>query len=103
MPVNASHRRLPPIHPGRILHEEFLQPLGVSQNRLARQISVPPKRINDIVHGRRAITADTALRLARHFGTSPQFWMNLQTHFDLEVAEDSLRGRLNKEVRPRAA
>jgi addiction module HigA family antidote len=78
---------------------EFLEAMELSQNALARDLSVPPKRINEIVHGMRAITADTALRLARRFGTSPQFWMNMQTQFDLEMAEDSLRGRLKREVR----
>ena len=96
-------RRLPPIHPGTILQSEFLEPLAISQNQLARSLRVPPKRINEIVHGRRAITADTALRLARHFRTSAQFWMNLQSQFDLETAEDELEGRLEREVRPRAA
>ena len=84
---------LPPIHPGEILLEEFLEPLGLSQYRLAKGISVPPRRINEIVHGKRAVTADTALRLARFFGTSDRFWLNLQTRFDLEVEKDKL-GRL---------
>lgn len=92
-------RRLPPIHPGRILRTEYLEALSISQNALARDLSVPPKRINEIVHGLRAITADTALRLGRRFGTSPQFWMNMQTQFDLETAADALRGRLEREVR----
>jgi addiction module HigA family antidote len=103
MPNKKSYRLSPPVHPGVILQSEFLEPMQLSQNGLARAISVPPRRINDIVHGRRAITADTALRLARHFGTSAQFWMNLQAQFELEVAHDLLRGRLEKEVRPRAA
>jgi addiction module HigA family antidote len=90
---------LPPIHPGAILRSQFLEAMNLSQNRLARDLSVPPKRINEIVHGLRAITADTALRLARRFATSPQFWMNLQTQFDLETAQDALRGRLAREVR----
>ena len=78
--------------------EEFLKPIGISQYRLAKDISVPPRRINEIVHGKRAITADTALRLGRFFGMSPQFWLNIQNRYDLEVAEDSLSDRLDKEV-----
>ena len=91
-------KELAPIHPGEILMEEFLKPLGISQYRLAKNISVPPRRINEIVHGRRSITADTALRLGRFFGLSPQFWLNLQTRYDLEVTEDALGHRLDKEV-----
>jgi addiction module HigA family antidote len=87
-----------PIHPGEILLEEFLEPLGLSQYRLAKDISVPGRRINEIVHGKRGISADTALRLARYFGMSDQFWMNLQTHYDLEVERARLRGRLAREV-----
>ncbi len=94
----AGKKRLAPIHPGEILLEEFLDPLGVTQYRLAKDISVPPRRINEIVHGKRAITADTALRLARYFGTSERFWLNLQTRFDLELERDRLGGRLEKEV-----
>ena len=90
--------RLPNIHPGEILREEFLKPMGVSQYRLAKDISVPPRRINEIVHGKRSITADTALRLGRFFSMSPQFWLNLQTRYDLEVTEDLLEDRLNDEV-----
>lgn len=78
--------------------EEFLEPMGISQYRLAKDISVPPRRINEIVHGKRSITADTALRLGRFFAMSPQFWLNLQTRYDLEVAEDSLHKRLDEEV-----
>jgi addiction module HigA family antidote len=92
-------RRLPPVHPGEILLAEFLEPLGLSQYRLAHDISVPPRRINEIVHGKRAVTADTALRLARYFGTTDRFWLNLQTRFDLEQERDNLGGRLEKEVR----
>ncbi len=88
-----------PIHPGEILLEEFLHPLGMSQYRLAKNISVPPRRVNEIVRGSRAITADTALRLARHFGTSDQFWLNLQARYDLEVEKDRLGTRLQREVR----
>ena len=93
-----KNRKLPPIHPGEILIEEFLKPMGLSQYRLAKDISVPPRRINEIVHGKRSISADTALRLGRFFGISPQFWLNLQTRFDLEVTEDLLAERLEKEV-----
>jgi len=95
---SSGARRLPPVHPGEILLEEFLRPLGVSQYRVAKDTSVPPRRINEIVHGKRAITADTALRLARYFGTSERFWMNLQTRYDLEVQKDNLGGRLAREV-----
>ena len=87
-----------PIHPGEILLAEFLAPMGLSQYRLAKDISVPPRRINEIVHGKRGITADTALRLARYFGTSEHFWMNLQTRYDLEVQKERLKGRLMREV-----
>ena len=90
---------LPPIHPGEILNEEFLQPMGISQYRLAKEISVSPRRINQIVQGKRAITPDTALRLSRYFGMSERFWLNLQTRYDLEVTKDRLKGRLVKEVR----
>ena len=93
-----KNKKLPPIHPGEILIEEFLKPMGLSQYRLAKDISVPPRRINETVHGKRSISADTALRLGRFFGISPQFWLNLQTRFDLEVAEDLLAERLEKEV-----
>jgi addiction module HigA family antidote len=91
-------KKLKPIHPGEILMEEFLRPIGISQYRLAKDISVPPRRINEIVHGRRSVTADTALRFGRFFGMSPQFWLNLQTRYDLEVTEDALGNRLEKEV-----
>ena len=93
-----SQSKLPPVHPGEILLEDFLNPLGVSQYRLAKDIHVPPRRINEIVHGKRAITAGTALRLARYFGTSERFWLNLQAHFDLETEKDRLGDRLEKEV-----
>jgi addiction module HigA family antidote len=89
---------LEPIHPGEILLEEFLKPLGLSQYRLAKGISVPPRRINEIVHGKRAVTADTALRLSRFFGTSDRFWLNLQTRFDLEVEKDRLGESLEAQV-----
>jgi addiction module HigA family antidote len=89
---------LPPVHPGEILMEEFLRPLGISQYRLAMDISVPPRRINEIVHVQRSVSADTALRLGKYFGVSPQFWLNLQAHFDLAQVEDRLGDRLNREV-----
>lgn len=90
---------IPPIHPGEILKEEFLEPLGLSQYRVAVDISVPPRRINEIVHGKRSISADTALRLGRYFGTTDRFWLNLQTHYDLELQRDRLGKRLETEVR----
>ena len=92
-------RNLPPIHPGEILLEEFLNPMAISQYRLARDLSVPPRRINEIVRGLRSISADTALRLARYFGTSERFWLNLQTRYDLEVEKQRLGKRLEREVR----
>lgn len=95
--------RLPPIHPGEVLFEDFLRPMGISQYRLARALGVPPQRIHDLVHGRRAMTADTALRLARFFDMEAQFWMNLQTRYDLELATDVLGDRLDHEVRPLVA
>jgi addiction module HigA family antidote len=94
---------LPPIHPDEILREEFLEPMGISQYRLAKSLAVPPRRINEIVLGKRAITADTAMRLVRYFGTSPQFWMNLQGRYDLDLAEDRNADRIRKEVHPYAA
>ena len=90
-------------HPGEVLLEEFLLPLEISQNRLAREIKVPPRRINEIVLGKRAITADTALRLGKFFGTTPQFWMNLQDHFDLEEARAGIAMILENEIHPLAA
>jgi len=95
---HMKNKKLSPIHPGEILMEEFLEPMGISQYRLAKDISVPPRRINEIVHGKRSITADTALRLGRFFGMSPQFWLNLQTRHDLEVTADLLEDRLDGEV-----
>jgi addiction module HigA family antidote len=94
--------KLSPIHPGEVLLDEFIKPMGLSQNRLAIDIGVDARRINEIVLGKRSITADTALRLARFFGNSPQFWMGLQTQYDLDVAEDTLGKRLEREVRPMA-
>ena len=93
-----KNKKLPPIHPGEILIEEFLKPMGISQYRLAKDISVPPRRINEIVHGKRSITADTALRLGRFFEIAPQFWLNLQNRFDLEKTKDLLADRLDKEI-----
>ncbi len=96
-------RRIAPIHPGEVLFEEFLNAMEISQYRLAKDISVPPRRINEIVHGKRSISADTALRLARYFGTSEQFWMNLQSRYDLEMEKDRLGGRLVEEVQTMGA
>jgi len=95
-------KRLTPIHPGEILLEEFLEPMGISQYRIAKDVGVPARRINEIVHGNRAISADTALRLAKYFGTSERFWLNLQTRYDLEVEKDRLGDRLEREVVPLA-
>ena len=94
-----STKKIKPIHPGEILLEEFLKPMGLSQNQLANDIGVPPRRINEIVHGKRRITADTALRLARYFKMSPQFWLGLQMDYDLDIEEDKLSKRIIKEVR----
>jgi len=96
----VSKRDFPPIHPGEILTTEFLEPMNISQYRLAKDIGVTARRINEIVHGRRAITADTALRLGRFFGMEAQFWLNLQTHYDMEVAQELLADRLDTEVHP---
>ena len=93
-----AKRKFPPVHPGDVLAEEFLGPMGITQYRLAKSIAVPPRRINEIVQGKRAITADTALRLGRFFGMEAQFWMNLQSHYDLEVAQEAIAGKLNREV-----
>jgi len=98
-----SPKKLAPIHPGEILLEEFLLPMGISQYRLAKDISVPPRRISDIVRGQRAITADTALRLARYFRTTERFWLNLQTRYDLELEKDRLGDRLDREITAFAA
>lgn len=94
-----SEKILHPIHPGEVLLEEFLKPMGLSQNRLGLEIGVHPRRINEIVLQKRRITADTALRLARYFGTSPQFWLGLQTDYDLDVTMDKLGSRLDREVK----
>ena len=95
-------RKMTPVHPGEILMEEFLAPMTISQYKLAKEISVAPRRINEIVHRQRAISADTALRLGRYFGIPPQFWLNLQSHYDLAMAEDRIGDRLEEEVHVRA-
>lgn len=94
-----ADQKLAPVSPGEILLEEFLTPMGLSQNRLALDIRVPARRINEIVHGKRRVTPDTALRLARYFGMSPQFWLGLQMDYDLDVAEDELAEQIEREVR----
>jgi addiction module HigA family antidote len=98
-----KRRRIKPIHPGEVLLDEFLTPMGISQYRLAKEISVPPRRINEIVQKKRGITADTALRLGRYFNMSPEFWINLQGHYDLEAERDKLAHKLEKTVRVYAA
>ena len=98
-----NKKTMPPIHPGETLREDFMKPLALSANRLAIELRVPAARIGEIVHGRRAITADTALRLARYFGMSPQFWANLQANYDLEVAQDAIGGRIEDEIQPHRA
>jgi addiction module HigA family antidote len=92
-------KTLAPIHPGEILMEEFLKPLGISQYKLAKDISVPARRINEIVHGKRSVTADTALRLSRYFNLSERFWLNLQARYDLEMQKDKLNDRIETEVK----
>ena len=94
-----NKKKLDPIHPGEILLEEFLKPMGISQYRLAKDISVPARRINEIVHGKRAISADTALRLSRYFGMSERFWLNLQTQYDIDVQKDKLDEQFKQEVK----
>jgi addiction module HigA family antidote len=98
--MKTKKRDFPPIHPGEILVSEFLEPLGISQYRLAKDIGVTPRRINEIVHGRRSITADTALRLSHFFDMEAQFWLNLQARYDMEVAKEELHDKIVKEVRP---
>lgn len=95
-----TKRDLPPVHPGEILLEDFLNPMGITRYRLAKEIGVPQRRIDEICSGKRSISADTALRLARFFGTDPQSWMNLQAEFDLETAAEALEGRIASEVKP---
>lgn len=97
-----KEQKIPPVHPGEILFEEFMQPLEISQYRLAKELKVYPRKINQIVHGKRSITADTALRLARYLGTSAELWMNLQALYDLEVTRDEVEKRVQKEVTPLA-
>jgi addiction module HigA family antidote len=101
--ASKKSKKIPPVHPGEILLEDFLRPLGVSRYRLAKDTGLPQTRIGEIVRGRRAITADTALRFGRFFGTSPEFWMNLQARYDLEITRDSLGNRLLRDVNPLAA
>ena len=98
MPKN----KIPPLHPGEVLLEEFLKPMKISQNQLGRDLSVSARRINEIIHGKRSITADTALRLARCFGNSPQFWLGLQMDYDLDVETDRLSHRIEREVKKSA-
>jgi addiction module antidote protein, HigA family len=98
--MKTKKRDFPPIHPGEILVTEFLEPIGISQYRLAKDIGVTPRRINEIVHGRRAISADTALRLSHFFGMEAQFWLNLQSRYDMEVAREKLHDKIVKQVRP---
>jgi len=92
-------RKIPPLHPGEVLFEEFLKPMNISQNQLGRDLGVSARRINEIIHGKRSVTADTALRLARYFGNSPQFWLGLQMDYDLDVETDKLSHRIEKEVK----
>jgi addiction module HigA family antidote len=101
MPTNT--KTMPPIHPGETLREDFLKPLGLTANRLATELFVPVTRINDIVRRRRAITAGSALRLARYFGTTPQFWINLQSNYDLELAQDAQGAEISGRIRPHRA
>jgi len=101
--MTKQRTKMPPVPPGETLREDFLKPLGLSVNCLALELRVPATRINDIVRGRRSITADTALRLARYFGTSPQFWTNIQANYDLEVAQDASGTQIESQVKPRRA
>ena len=93
-----AKRKFAPVHPGVVLAEDFLKAMNISQYRVAKGIGVPPRRINEIVQGKRGITADTALRLGKYFGMEAQFWMNLQSHYDLEIARDAIANRLDREV-----
>ncbi|MEW6659465.1 MAG: HigA family addiction module antitoxin [Thermodesulfobacteriota bacterium] len=95
----GTEKKLAPVHPGEILLEEFMKPLGLSQTRVGRDLGVSPRRINEIVHGKRSVTADTALRLSRYFGTSPEFWLGLQADYDLDTASERLGGRIEREVK----
>jgi antitoxin HigA-1 len=101
--TNMEKKKLSPVHPGEILQKEFLEPMGLSQNKLALALHVPARRINEIVLGKRGVTADTALRLSRYFGMSPHFWLGLQMDYELDVAEDSLEAKIEKEVTPMSA
>lgn len=101
--AHKSKRRIPPVHPGEVLAEEFLASLDITQYRLAKAIHVPPRRINEIVHGKRAVSADTALRLARFFGTTADFWLNLQSHYDLEIARDTIGREIEEAIEPHEA
>jgi addiction module HigA family antidote len=94
-----ERKRMLPVHPGEVLFEEFLKPMNISQNQLGRDLRVSPRRINEIIHGKRSITADTALRLGRYFGNSPQFWLGLQMDYDLDVAQDTLSLTIREEVK----
>jgi antitoxin HigA-1 len=98
-----STKKFSPVHPGEVLQHEFITPMGLTQNRLALALHVPARRINEIVLGKRSVTADTALRLSRYFKNSPQFWMGLQMDYDLDIAEDKLEHRINSEIHPRMA
>ena len=95
-----SETKMPPVHPGEILYEDFMKPFGITQYRLAKEMHIYPRRVNEIVHGKRAISANTALRLARYFGTSAELWMNLQAHYDLELARDEAEEQIVAEVQP---
>ena len=97
-----STQKIQPIHPGEILKEEFLDPMGISQYRLAKDINVPPRRINEIVHGKRSISTDTALRLSKYFNVSALFWLNLQSHYDLEVVSEKLLQKIEKDIKVHA-
>ena len=99
--MSKKARRLPPVHPGEVLYEDLMKPLGITINRLARDLRVPPTRISEIVNGLRGISADTTLRLARYFGTTPDFWMNLQAVYDLDVAQRASAERIVRDVHPR--
>jgi addiction module HigA family antidote len=101
--MNKKNRRMPPVHPGEILREDLMKPLGLSLNSLARDLKVPVTRMSEIVNGRRGLNADTALRLSRYFGSTPEFWINLQGAYDLRVTIDSAADRIEREVRPRKA
>ena len=98
-----SNKKIPPIHPGEILFEEFLKPMDISQNKLGRDLGVSPRRINEIIHKKRSITADTALRLGVYFGNSPSFWLGLQMDYDLDIAQDTLSDKIKNEVRQASA